>query len=73
MEGLPMTERNYLIVSAVIFGLLATAHFVRLITNFSLQVGTYAVPMWGSLLGLAIGAALSIWAFRLVYRLQGSH
>jgi hypothetical protein len=73
MEGMPMTERNYLIVSAVIFGLLATAHFVRLIAQFSLQVGNFAVPMWGSLVGLAIGTALSIWAFRLVYRLQGNH
>ncbi len=70
MEDTPMNERNYLLISAVIFGLMATTHLVRLFTPFSIVVGSWTVPLWGSLLGVAIGIVLSVWAFRLAYRLQ---
>lgn len=68
-----MNERSYLVISAVIFGLMATTHLVRLFTPFSIVVGTWAVPLWGSLLGVAVGIVLSVWAFRLAYQLQFKH
>jgi hypothetical protein len=70
MEDTSMNERNYLLISAVIFGLMATTHLVRLFSPFSIVVGPWTVPIWGSLLGVAVGITLSVWAFRLAYRLQ---
>lgn len=68
-----MSERNYLLTSATIFALIALLHFVRLFTHWSVQIGTVTVPLWGSWLGLLIGAALSIWAFRLISQWKVSH
>jgi hypothetical protein len=60
-----MSERNYLIISAIIFAVVALLHLVRLLAHWSVQVGAVTFPLWGSWLGLIIGAGLSIWAFRL--------
>ncbi|NJM74348.1 MAG: DUF4175 domain-containing protein [Scytonema sp. RU_4_4] len=68
-----MSEKAYLLVSAVIFALAAMLHIFRLLNHWSLQIGTVAVPFWGSWLGLIIGVALSIWAFRLMAQWSGSH
>jgi hypothetical protein len=68
-----MTEKNYLIISATIFALVALLHFARLFTHWSFQIGMLTVPLWGSWLGLLIGAALSIWAFRLLSQWNISH
>ena len=68
-----MSERNYILISATIFGLVALLHFIRLFTHWSFQIGTFALPLWGSLLGLLIGATLSIWAFRMIYDWKTSH
>jgi hypothetical protein len=68
-----MSEKNYLIISAGVFVLVAILHFVRLLNHWSLQVGTVIVPFWGSWLGLALGVALSFWAFRLIARWSITH
>ena len=68
-----MSEKNYILISATIFGLVALLHFVRLLTHSSVQIGAIAVPLWGSLLGLLIAATLSIWAFRMIYDWKMSH
>ena len=68
-----MSEKNYLLVSATFFALVAFLHFLRLFTHWSVQIGTVTVPLWGSWLGLLLGAALSIWAFRLMSMWKNSH
>ncbi len=68
-----MTEKNYLIVSATMFALVALMHFVRLLNHWSFQIGTMTVPIWGSWLVLLIGFFLSVWAFRLISRWEMSH
>jgi hypothetical protein len=68
-----MSEKNYLLISATIFALFALLHVVRLVTHVSVQVGAVAFPLWGSWLVLIIGAALSIWAFRLMSQWKQSH
>jgi hypothetical protein len=68
-----MSEKNYLLISATIFALVALLHMVRLVTHVSVQVGAVAFPLWGSWLGLIIGAALSVWAFRLISQWRRSH
>ncbi|WP_026734984.1 hypothetical protein [Fischerella sp. PCC 9605] len=68
-----MSEKNYILISAIVFALVALLHLVRLFTHWSFQIGTVAVPLWGSWLGLLIGSALSIWAFRLLSQWKISH
>jgi hypothetical protein len=68
-----MSEKNYLLISATFFALVAFLHFLRLFTHWSVQIGTVTVPLWGSWLGLLLGAALSIWAFRLMFMWKSSH
>ncbi len=68
-----MSEKNYLLISATFFALVAFLHFLRLLTHWSVQIGTVTIPLWGSWLGLLFGAALSLWAFRLMSTWKSSH
>ncbi len=68
-----MSEKNYLLISATIFTLVALLHFVRLFTHWSFQIGAVTVPLWGSWLGLLIGATLSIWALSLLSQWKITH
>ena len=68
-----MSERNYLLISAILFGLIAILHLVRVIGNWSIQIGTAMFPIWGSWLALLIAAMLCVWAFRLVTEWPRSH
>lgn len=73
-EDRAMREKAYLLITAIIFGLVALLHLVRLVNHWSVQLGTFAVPFWGSWLGLIIGVALSLWAVRLMtHQLSSSH
>ncbi len=68
-----MSEKNYLLISAIIFSLVALVHLVRLFTHWSFQIGAMTVPLWGSWLAVLIGATLSIWAFRLFSQWKITH
>ncbi len=68
-----MSEKNYLLISAIIFSLVALVHLGRLFTHWSFQIGTMTVPLWGSWLAVLIGATLSIWAFRLFSQWKITH
>lgn len=68
-----MSERNYLLTSAILFALLAVLHLVRIIAHWSIQIGTATFPLWGSWLALLVGIALSLWAFRLMSEWRQSH
>lgn len=61
-----MTQRLYLLISGSVFALIGIFHLIRIISQWSLQVGTLGIPQWPSLLVIMAGAILSIWAFRLV-------
>lgn len=57
--------RNYLLVSGVLFGLVALVHLFRVVKGLAFQFGPIAVPMWGSWLGFVVPAVLCGWAFSL--------
>jgi hypothetical protein len=67
-----MTVKTYLLVSAALFALVAIFHLIRLLGHWSVQIGAVSVPFWGSWLGLLIGIALSLWAFRLMTQWKSS-
>jgi hypothetical protein len=68
-----MSEKNYLIISAAVFALVAILHSVRLLNHWSMQVGTIGVPIWGSWLIISLGGFLSVWAFRLISQWRITH
>ena len=68
-----MSENSYLLISAIIFSLVALLHCVRLLTHWSLQIGAMTIPFWGSWLAVLVGATLSIWAFRLLSQWKITH
>jgi hypothetical protein len=63
-----MNTRPYLLISGTIFGVVAVFHLLRVLTGWSLDFGSWSVPMWISWLGTVGPAALSVWAFRLARR-----
>lgn len=61
-----MSNRQYLLVSAILFALVALAHLIRLISAFTVTVADYVVPMYVSWVGLIVPALLAISALRLL-------
>jgi 4-hydroxybenzoate polyprenyltransferase len=51
--------------SAVIFGIVALVHVVRLFTGFTVVIGTWGVPLWVSGVAAVVAGALAVWLFRL--------
>ena len=60
-----MKDKTYLIVSGVIFALWTGGQLSRLAYQVPVQVGTWQIPMWPTLVGAAIALVLCIWAFWL--------
>ncbi len=64
-----MCSKCYLLISGVIFGLVAVLHLLRLIYHTPIQAGTLgAVPMWVSWAGLVVAAILCVWGLGLLFR-----
>ena len=60
--------KAYVLVSGVIFGLVALLHVLRLFMNWPVQLGAWTVPLWLSWIGVAVAGALCIWAIRLAMK-----
>ncbi len=56
----------YLQVSGTLFGLIAFGHLLRLLYRTPAEVAQWVVPLWVSVIGFVLPAALALWAFRLV-------
>jgi hypothetical protein len=62
-----MCLHAYLVISGIIFGLVAILHLVRLVRKATVQFGSKVIPMWISWGGLVVAAALCAWAFSLLF------
>ena len=60
------TNQIYLVVSAIIFGLVAAIHLVRALNSWSFVIGPITIPILASWVGFILTAALCLWAVRLV-------
>lgn len=60
------SNQIYLVVSAIIFGLVAIIHLVRALNNWAFIVGPVSLPISASWVGFIITAALCLWAVRLI-------
>jgi hypothetical protein len=63
-----MNTKDYLIVSTIIFALVAVMHLVRLVLGWSVVLGMTSVPFWVSLLAVLVFASLAIWGLSLMRR-----
>ncbi len=64
-----MCLKIYLLISGVIFGLVAILHLVRLARKAPVQMGSKAIPMWVSWGGLVVATILCVWALSHFFRL----
>ena len=60
-----MSRRAYLLVSAVIFSLVALLHLARIVFGWSAVIGGWSVPMWLSWVGIIVAGALAYFGFSL--------
>jgi hypothetical protein len=63
-----MKMRAYLVVSTVIFAFVAIMHLIRFVLNWTVQVGTWTVPHYASLLAVIVSAAFAVWGATLLRR-----
>jgi len=63
-----MNARPYLIVSAILFLLVALMHLLRFVLGWSVQIGTSDIPLWMSLVAVIVSVAFAIWGWSLTRR-----
>jgi hypothetical protein len=57
-------SNNYVVVSGLVFGVIAMLQAFRALTQLPAQVGSFEVPMWASWVAVVVAGALSAWAFK---------
>ncbi len=57
--------RAYLVVSAIVFGIVAVVHLARALNGWAFVVGPVTVPVAASWIGFVFTAALCVWSIRL--------
>ena len=60
------SNQIYLVVSAIIFGLVAIIHLFRALNNWAFIVGPMTIPISASWIGFIVTAALCLWAIQLI-------
>jgi len=63
-----MNTKAYLIVSTVIFTVVAVVHLLRFALGWTAQIGTWSVPLWVSALAVLVSASFAIWGLTLMRR-----
>ncbi len=56
-----MGAKSYCLVSALLFGLVAIAHLLRVIYRWPIAVEAWSIPLWISWVAVPVAVALSIW------------
>jgi len=56
-------KNGYALVSGIIFGIVAVLQAVRVLKQWSVQVGPISVPVWFSWVAVVVAGGLCVWAF----------
>ena len=59
------SQTRALRVGGIIFGIVCLAHLWRVFAHIQIQIGSYLVPIWGSVVGAIVAGGLSLWMWRL--------
>ena len=57
-------SNNYVVVSGLVFGLIALLQALRALTQLPAHVGGFEVPVWASWVAVVVAGSLCVWAFR---------
>ena len=57
-------SKNYIVVSGLIFGLVALGQVARAIAQLPVLIGSFEVPVFASWIAAAVAAGLCYWAFK---------
>ena len=60
--------RAYVLISGIVFGVVALVHGARLVQDWPVQIAGWSVPIWVSWAGIFAAGALCLWAFRLALK-----
>jgi hypothetical protein len=60
-----MSQRSFLLVSAMVFTLVCLLHVLRLVYGWSAMIGGRTVPIWVSWVGVVVSGFLALEGFRL--------
>lgn len=55
---------KYVVVSGVLFGVLAVLQAVRALYQWPVHIGSVDIPVWVSWIAVAVAGGLCVWAFR---------
>jgi hypothetical protein len=61
-----MSEKTFIAVTGILFGIIAILHLVRIIYGWPAQIGTFMVSPWVSWFSLLVAAYLAASAFILL-------
>ncbi|HPD48335.1 MAG TPA: hypothetical protein P5279_13320 [Anaerohalosphaeraceae bacterium] len=60
---------TYILLSSIIFLIVALLHLVRVIRDLPMQIGAMSLPMWISWVALFATLALGVWGLTMAIRL----
>jgi Mn2+/Fe2+ NRAMP family transporter len=63
-----MEAKTFSLVAGVIFAVVALAHLVRIVMDWSVIIGDWSIPMWVSWVALIVAGGLSLVGLRLSQR-----
>jgi hypothetical protein len=55
---------TYVVVSGVLFGVIAVLQAVRALNRWPVRVGAVEIPVWVSWVAAVVAGGLCVWAFR---------
>jgi hypothetical protein len=59
-----MSEKIFVTTAAVIFGLVALLHLLRIVMGWSIVIDAWTVPMWLSWIAFVVAGVLSYFGMR---------
>lgn len=54
-----------LYAAAIIFGIVAVVHLIRLLMGFQVVIGTWSAPLWVSGAAVVVSGGLAVWLVQL--------
>ena len=54
---------KYAVVSGAVFAAIALVQLARAVNQWSVQIGSFNVPVWASWIAVMIAGGLCVWAF----------
>ena len=57
-------SKNYIVVSGLVFGVIALAQASRALMQVPIQIGAFEAPVWASWVAAVVAGSLCVWAFR---------